>query len=107
MHGNDEQEVQQSTHQPCNQHGARPQGEAPLEASLHDAPTIYLRHKINDGRDARRVIEARRRDHTDRYHDDDSNDRFPAFTSNITEKFYPTELKLVEIPKYDGKQDPR
>jgi hypothetical protein len=104
---NDEQEVQQSNHQPQNQCGARPQGQAPLEASLHDAPTINLRHNINDGRNARHVIKARRRDRTNRYHDDDDNDRFPVFTSNITNKFYPKEFKPVGIPKYDGKQDPR
>jgi hypothetical protein len=38
--GNNEQEVQQSTR---NQHGARHQGQDPLEASLHDAPTVDLR----------------------------------------------------------------
>jgi hypothetical protein len=104
VRGNDEQEVKQSTH---NQGGARPQGQAPLEASLDDALTIDLRQKINDGDDARHVIEARRRARTDKYHDDDDNDRFPAFTSNITDKYYPKEFKPVRIPKYDGKQDLR
>jgi hypothetical protein len=33
-------EVQQSTR---NQHGTRHQGQDPLEASLHDAPTIDLK----------------------------------------------------------------
>jgi hypothetical protein len=47
---------------------------------------IDLRQKINDGREARRIIEIRRRHRSDRYHDDDDNNRFP---------------------KYDGKQDPR
>jgi hypothetical protein len=104
-----EQEVKQSTCQPRNQRDARPQGQAPPKASLHDAPTITLRHKINDGRDARCIIEGRRRDRSDRYHDDDDddNDRFPAFTTNITKKSYPKDFKPVGIPKYDGKQDPR
>jgi hypothetical protein len=75
--GNDEQEVQQSTRQPRNQLGARPQGQAPLEASLHDAPTIDLRKKINDSHDARRIIKARRRDCTGRCHNDNNSDRFP------------------------------
>jgi hypothetical protein len=66
---------------------------------------INLRQKVNDSRDARRVIEARRRDRTDRYHDTDDNDRFPTLTSNITKKSYPKEFKPVGIPKYDGKQD--
>ncbi|RLM80131.1 retrotransposon protein, putative, Ty3-gypsy subclass [Panicum miliaceum] len=65
------------------------------------------RQKINDGRDARCIIEARRRDHPDRYPDDDNNDRFPAFTSNITEISHPKDFKPVRIPKYDGKQDLR
>jgi hypothetical protein len=68
---------------------------------------IDLRQKINDGRDTRRIIEARRRERPNRYHDDGDNDRFPAFTSNITEKSYPKDFKQVGIPKYDGKQDPR
>jgi hypothetical protein len=53
------------------------------------------------------IIEARRRDHPDRYHDDDDNDCLPAFTSNVTEKSYPKDFKPVGIPKYYGKQDPR
>jgi hypothetical protein len=83
------------------------QGQAPLEPSLHNVPTIDLRQKINDGRDTRHVIKARRRASTDKYHDDDDNDRFPAFTSNITDKSYPKEFNPVGIPKYNGKQDPR
>jgi hypothetical protein len=95
--GNAKQEVQQSTRQPRNQHGAWPQGQAPLEVSLHDAPTIDHRYKINDGRNARRIIEARRRDCPDRYHDDD-NDRFTTFTSNITENPIPRSLNQSESP---------
>jgi hypothetical protein len=53
------------------------------------------------------IIEARRRNRPNRSHDDDDNDRFPAFTSNITEKSYPKEFKPVGILKYDSKQDPR
>jgi hypothetical protein len=41
---------------------------------------IDLRQKM------RRIIEARRRDCPDRYHDDDDNNRFPTFTSM---KIYP------------------
>jgi hypothetical protein len=92
---------------PRKQHDARPQGQAPLAASLHDALTIDLRQKINDGRDAWRIIDGRRKDHPDRYHHNDDNDRFPAFTSNLTEKSYLKDFKPVEIPMYDGKQDPR
>jgi hypothetical protein len=106
MHGNAEQEVQQSTRQPRNQHGTRPQGQAPPKVSLHDVPTIDLRQRINVSHGAQRIIEARRRDHPDRSHDNDDNNHFPAFTSNITKKSYPKEFKPVGIPKYDGKQDP-
>jgi hypothetical protein len=49
---------------------------------------IDLRQNINDGRDVRRIIGARRRDR-------------PA------EKSYPKDFKPIGIPKYDGKQDPR
>jgi hypothetical protein len=52
------------------------------------------------------IIKARRRDRTSRWHDDDDSDRFPTFTSNITDKSYPKEFKPVGIPKYNGKQDP-
>jgi hypothetical protein len=102
--GNNEQEVQQPTR---NQHGARHHGQDPLEANLHDAPTIDLRQKINEGHDARLIIEERRRHHTGRRHDDDDSDRFPVFTTSITNKSYPKDFKPVRIPKYDGKQDPR
>jgi hypothetical protein len=99
VRGNIEQEVQQSTRPPHNRRDAWPQGEAPPEASLHDAPTIDLRQKINDGRDVQRIIKARTRDHPVKYHNDDDNDCFPTFTSNITEKSYPKDFKLVGIPK--------
>jgi hypothetical protein len=48
----------------------------------------------------------RSKDCPDKYHDDDDNDSFPAFTSNITKKSYPKDFKPVGIPKYDSKQDP-
>jgi hypothetical protein len=59
-----------------------------------------LRQNINDDRDVRRVIKARRRDRLDRYHDTDDSDRFPMFTSNITDRSYPKNFKPVNIPKY-------
>jgi hypothetical protein len=101
---NNEQEVQQP---PRNQRGARHHDQDQLKANLHDAPTIDLMQKINEGRNAPLVIEARRRDHTGRHHDDDDSDRFPAFTTSITDKSYPTDFKPVGIPKYDGKENPR
>jgi hypothetical protein len=104
MHGNNEQEVQQP---PQNQRGARHHGQKLVEANLHDASTVDLRQKINEGRVARLIIEARRRDRPGRYHDDDNSDRFPTFTTSITDKSYPKDFKPVRIPKYDGKQNPR
>jgi hypothetical protein len=71
---------------------------------LHYRRLIDLRQKINDSHDALCIIEARRRDRPDRYHNNDDSDRFPTFTSNITEKSYHEDFKLVGIPKYDGKQ---
>jgi hypothetical protein len=85
-----------------NQHGERHQGQDPLEPSHHDTPTIDLRQKINKERDARLVIEARGRDRTSRRHDDDDSDRFPAFTTSITDKSYPKNFKPVRIPRSDG-----
>jgi hypothetical protein len=52
------------------------------------------------------VIEAKRRDRPDRYHDADDSDRFPTFTSKITDRSYPKDFKPISIPKYDGKKDP-
>jgi hypothetical protein len=73
-------------HPPRDQHDARSQGEAPPEASLQNAPTIDLRQKINDDHDAQHIIKAWRRDRSDRYHGTDDSDRFPTFTSNITDR---------------------
>jgi hypothetical protein len=85
---------------------ARYHGQDPLEANLHNTPTIDLRQKINVGRDTRLVIEVRRRDRTGRRHDDNDSDRFTTFTTSITDRSYPKDFKPVGIPKYDGKQDP-
>jgi hypothetical protein len=52
-------------------------------AKIHLRPTSMMLpwstsgKKINEGCDVRLVIEARRRKHPVRYHDDDDNDRFP------------------------------
>jgi hypothetical protein len=70
-------------------------------------PTTDLGHKINDGCDAWDIIDARRQEHGEGFHDIDDSDRFPAFTRNITSYDYPREFKPVDINKYDGKQDPR
>jgi hypothetical protein len=56
--------------------------------------------------DLRQKIKARRRDRPDGHHDADGSDRFPEFTSNITDRSYPKDFSPVDIPKYDCKQDP-
>jgi hypothetical protein len=102
--GNNKQEVQQP---PRNQRGGRHHSQDPVEANLHDAPTVDLKQKINEGCDTRLVIEARRRDRPARYHKNDDSNCFPAFTTSIADKCYPKDFKPVGIPKYDGKQDRR
>jgi hypothetical protein len=72
------------------------------EASLQNAPTVDLRQKINDDHNPRRIIEARRRDRPDIYHDTDDSDRFPAFNSNIIDGSCSKDFKPIAIPKYDG-----
>jgi hypothetical protein len=95
---NAEQEVQQSMRQPRNQHGARSQGQAPPKASLHDPPMIDLGQKINDNCDARRIIEARRRDCPYGYHDDDDNDRFLPSPPTSLKNPIPRSLNQSESP---------
>jgi hypothetical protein len=70
-------------------------------------PTADLRQKINEGHDARDVIDARHWERGDSFRDIDDSDRFTTFTHNITASDYPWELKLVGITKYYEKQDPR
>jgi hypothetical protein len=70
-------------------------------------PTVDLRQKINEGHDARDIINSRRRERGGDSPDINDSDRFPAFTRNITSHNCPREFKPVDITKYDGKQDPR
>lgn len=70
-------------------------------------PTADLRQKINEGRDAWDVIDARHREHNDGLRDINDSDHFTTFTRNITASNYTRELKLVGITKYDDKQDSR
>jgi hypothetical protein len=65
------------------------------------------RLKINEGHDARDIIDLRRHECGSDPRDIDDSDRFPAFTRNITSHDCPRKLKPVGITKYDGKQDPR
>jgi hypothetical protein len=65
-----------------------------LKAKLHLRQAFMMLPRCILGR--RSMVAATtitRRDHPDRYHDDDDNDRFPVFTSNIIEKSYPKDFK--------------
>ena len=61
-----------------------------------------LRSKLTANRDAREIINSRRRN---REHGDDI-DGFPAFTSRVRKTSLPEKFKPPGITKYDGKQDP-
>jgi hypothetical protein len=69
-------------------------------------PTVDLRQKINEGCDARDIIDSRFHERNGDPHDIDGSDRFLAFTRNITSRDCPREFKPVSITKHDGKQDP-
>jgi hypothetical protein len=56
---------------------------------LHDLPTVDLRQKINNGRDAWDIIDSRCRERGSNFLDIDNSDRFPAFTHNINSRDYP------------------
>jgi hypothetical protein len=67
-----------------------------------------LRQKINEGRDARSVLDSRRREREVAERDDaDCSDRFPAFTARFNNYKYPEGFKPIGITKYDGKQAPQ
>jgi hypothetical protein len=67
-----------------------------------------LRQKINEGRDARSVLDLRRREREVAERDDaDCSDRFPAFTARFDNYKYPEGFKPIGITKYDGKQAPQ
>jgi hypothetical protein len=82
-----------------------------ITAMIQSRPTSTMLLRSTLGRRSMKaamwlVIEARRRDHTGRHHDDNNSDCFPTFTTSITDKSYPKDFKPVGIPKYNGKQDP-
>jgi hypothetical protein len=67
-----------------------------------------LRQKINEGRDARSVLDSRRREREVAERDDaDCSDRFPTFTARFNNYKYPEGFKPIGITKYDGKQAPQ
>jgi hypothetical protein len=67
-----------------------------------------LRQKINEGRDARSVLDSRRREREVAERDDaDCSDRFPGFIARFNNYKYPEGFKPIGITKYDGKQAPQ
>jgi hypothetical protein len=64
--------------------------------------------RINEGRDARSVIDSRRREReVVETEGSDCNDHFPAFSAPFSSYKYPEGFKLIGITKYDGKQAPQ
>jgi hypothetical protein len=67
-----------------------------------------LRQKINEGYNARSVLDSRRREREVTEQDDaDCSDRFPTFTARFNSYKYPEGFKPIGITKYDGKQAPQ
>jgi hypothetical protein len=64
-----------------------------------------MRQHINEGRDARSVIDSRCKvcEEVEMEGTDCSN-RFPAFSARFSSYKYPEGFKLIGITKYDGKQ---
>jgi hypothetical protein len=73
----------------------------------HRNPPEDLRQRINEGRDARSIIDSRHREHeVADTEGTDCSDRFPAFTARFSRYKYPESFKPIGITKYDGKQAP-
>jgi hypothetical protein len=68
-------------------------------------PPEYLRQHINEGRDARSVIDSRRKVREEvKTEGTDCSDRFQAFSAWFSSYKYPEGFKPIGITKYDGKQ---
>jgi hypothetical protein len=73
-----------------------------------DLPIEDLRQKINEGCDARSIIDFKHREHEVADPEGtDCIDRFPAFTAWFNGYKYPEGFKPIGITKYDGKQAPQ
>jgi hypothetical protein len=84
-----------------------PPGGNPRQANHRPLPGD-LRQRINEGRNARSVIDSRckEREVVETEGTDCSN-RFPAFSARFSSYKYPEGFKLIGITKYDGKQAPQ
>jgi hypothetical protein len=75
-----------------------------LRQPNHRNPPEDLRQRINEGRDARSIIDSRRREReVADTEGTDCSDRFPAFTAQFSGYKYPEGFKPIRITKYDGK----
>jgi hypothetical protein len=79
-----------------------------LRQANHRPPPEDLRQRINEGRDARSVIDSWRREReVVKTEDTDCSNRFPAFSARFSSYKYPEGFKPIGITKYDGKQAPQ
>lgn len=69
-------------------------------------PQHDLRNQINNNRDCRNIITNRQLERQE-LANRDLSDCFPAFTQSLITRDIPKDFKPTNIPKYDGKQDPR
>jgi hypothetical protein len=73
----------------------------------HRPPLEDLRQHINEDRDARSVINSRRKVCEEvETEGTDCSDRFLAFSTRFSSYKYPEGFKTIDITKYDGKQAP-
>jgi hypothetical protein len=79
-----------------------------LRPANHRPPPEYLRQRINEGRDARSIIDSRRREReVAETEGTDCSDRFPAFSARFSSYKYPEGFKPIGITKYDGMHAPQ
>jgi hypothetical protein len=84
-----------------------PPGGNPRQANHQPFPED-LRQHINEGHDARFVIDSRRKVREEvETEGTDCSDRFPAFSARFSSYKYPEGFKPIGITKYDGKQAPQ
>jgi hypothetical protein len=83
------------------------QGGNPRQANHRPLPED-LRQRINEGRDARSVIDSRRKEReVVETEGTDCGNCFPAFSTQFSSYKYPEGFKPIGITKYDGKQAPQ
>jgi hypothetical protein len=80
----------------------------PNHRNPQDLPIEDLRQKINEGRNARSIIDSRCREREVADPEGTNcSDRFSAFIARFNSYKYPEGFKPIGITKYDGKQAPQ